>query len=79
MKALFSTCALLLVLGAGPARAANCQICHGKPDFSRPLGSGRVAVRCIFASCSRSNSWFKAAAPPEGEGEIADIFYSLME
>lgn len=34
--------ALWLALAAAPALAANCQICHGKPDLSRVLDSGRT-------------------------------------
>jgi hypothetical protein len=30
----------------------------------RPAGTGRVAVRAICASMSRSNQWLTAPAPP---------------
>jgi hypothetical protein len=29
----------------------------------RPAGNGRVRVRCIFASCSRSTYWLSAFVP----------------
>ena len=33
---------LLLLAGVAPLGAANCQICHGKPDFKRVLPNGRT-------------------------------------